>query len=109
MASGQRRLVCPSIINKTSVLRKGVRRAVDTGAGRIRQLRGEGQPSIRDQFRFEATVRKAYFLVSDIHNKLDPSFPESHIMDPKPLPGVEDVLSVRRMEERYGEMPELND
>lgn len=68
----------------------------DTFAERVSQL---------DQFRFEATVRKAYSLISDIHNKLDLSFPESHIMDPKPLPGVEDVLSVRRMEERYGEMP----
>ena len=45
----------------------------DNFAERVSQL---------DQFRFEATVRKAYSLVSDIHNKLDLSF---HIFNAYPV------------------------
>lgn len=62
-----------------------------------------------DQSSFDASVRKMHSLISDLHNKLEIGFPDSQIMEPKQPPSVEDVLSVQRMEERYGEVPDDRD
>lgn len=62
-----------------------------------------------DQSSFDASVRKMHSLISDLHNKIEIGFPDSQIIEPRQPPTVEDVLSVQRMEERYGEIPDDRD
>lgn len=62
-----------------------------------------------DQASFDASVRKMHSLISDLHNKIEIGFPDTQIMEPRQPPTVEDVLSVQKMEERYGELPEGRD
>lgn len=62
-----------------------------------------------DQPSFDASIRKMHSLVSDLHNKMEIGFPEKQLIDPQQPPTVDDVLDVKVMEERYGEVPEDRD